>query len=589
MITTLTLRNFKSIEEQTYNFAEFDLLVGRNNSGKSTILQALAIWQFCIDEFRRVKRRGSTGKQIVLPNFTALPVPEFNLLWREKTDRRYPKVNGSKKQEFILVEIDVTWIIDTPEPKSYSFGVKLRYSSPQTIYAIPSEGWEHFRELEGKPGQSDSLLPVIAYVPPFSGLEPNEEWRDDGPLRKQVGKAQPGSVLRNLLLRVWEENQKNQADWLEIQRVIKQWFSVDLTDPQYERGIDTQIICEYKQGEKSYDIISGGSGFHQTLTLLAFFYGYKPTTILLDEPDAHLHVNLQREILDYFKNQKALQRNTQFLIATHAEEFIRGVDVRQIISLLDKVPKRVEATPAILTAMADVSNLEITQLSELSVPVLVYVEGETDERLLRSWSTPLNMQDKLNQVCFRVMRGGSKEKMNEDSKRHFEGVKRIIPFTKRLILFDYGDDKTYHPGSDNPGLYEWKRKNIENYLLVPDAWIRTALQKIGFSDDNLFAAPIKELIEDFFAGENLTLPPNQSWKNVKANVFQAVNGKKLLFENPDSLFQCLKSYEPLITLASVLELTRESVAANMTPSEIHEDVHQFFDKLSQLLEIKSTP
>ena len=581
MITTLTLRNFKSIEEQTYNFAEFDLLVGRNNSGKSTILQALAIWQFCIDEFRR----GSTGKQIVLPNFTALPVPEFNLLWREKTDRRYPKVNGSKKQEFILVEIDVTWIIDTPEPKSYSFGVKLRYSSPQTIYAIPSEGWEHFRELEGKPDQSDSLLPVIAYVPPFSGLEPNEEWRDDGPLRKQVGKAQPGSVLRNLLLRVWEENQKNQADWLEIQRVIKQWFSVDLTDPQYERGIDTQIICEYKQGEKSYDIISGGSGFHQTLTLLAFFYGYKPTTILLDEPDAHLHVNLQREILDYFKNQKALQRNTQFLIATHAEEFIRGVDVRQIISLLDKAPKRVEATPAILTAMADVSNLEITQLSELSVPVLVYVEGETDERLLRSWSTPLNMQDKLNQVCLRVMRGGSKEKMNEDSKRHFEGVKRIIPFTKRLILFNYDDDKTYHPGSDNPGLYEWKRKNIENYLLVPDAWIRTALQKIGFSDDNLFAAPIKELIEDFFAGENLTLPPNQSWKNVKANVFQAVNGKKLLFENPDSLFQCLKSYEPLITLASVLELTRESVAANMTPSEIHEDVHQFFDKLSQLLEI----
>ena len=474
MITTLTLKNFKSIEEQTYEFAQFDLLVGRNNSGKSTILQALAIWQFCIDEFRRVKRQGSTGKQVVLPNFTALPVPEFNLLWREKTDRRYPKVNGSKRQEFILVEIDVTWITETPEPNQCSFGVKLRYSSPQTIYAIPSEGWEHFRELEGKLVQSDSLLPVIAYVPPFSGLEPNEEWRDDGPLRKQIGKAQPGSVLRNLLLRVWENNPQ---DWSEIQKVIKQWFSVGLREPQYERGVDTQIICEYKQGDKSYDIISAGSGFHQTLTLLAFFYGYRPTTILLDEPDAHLHVNLQREILDYFKNQKTFQRNTQFLIATHAEEFIQGVDVRQIISLLDKVPTRVESTPAILTAMSDVSNLEITQLSELRIPILLYVEGETDERLLRGWSVPLEMQDKLSQVCFRVMRGGSKEKMKEDSKRHFEGVKQVIPSTKRLVLFDYDDDKTYHPGSDNPGLYEWKRKNIENYLLVPDAWIRAALQK----------------------------------------------------------------------------------------------------------------
>lgn len=579
MITKLTLKNFKSIEDQTYRFDRFDLLVGRNNSGKSTILQALAIWQFCVDEFRRVNRRGKNGTQVVLPNFTALPVPEFNLLWREKTDRRYPKVNGSKKQEFILVEIDVTWITDEHEPQESSFGVKLRYSSPQAIYAIPSEGWERFRALEGKPDQSNSLFPVIAYVPPFSGLEPHEEWRDDGPLRKQVGKAQPGSVLRNLLLRVWKENRE---DWSEIQRVIHQWFSVDLKEPQYERGVDTQIICEYRQGEKSYDIISGGSGFHQTLTLLAFFYGYKPTTILLDEPDAHLHVNLQREILDYFKNQKVPQRNTQFLIATHAEEFIQGVDVRQIISLLNKVPKRIEATPAVLTAMSDVSNLEITQLSELAIPIILYVEGETDERLLRGWATALNMQHLLNQTCVRVMRGGSKEKMTDDSKRHFDGVRQIIPSVKRLVLFDYDTENSFHPKENNPVLYEWRRKNIENYLLVPDAWIRATLQKIGIDDNDLFASPIKKLIEDFFASENLNLPPNQSWINVKANIFQVVNGKKLLFENSDSLFQCLKSHKLPIPSTPTLELTREIVATSMLKDEIHEDVHHFFDKLNRL-------
>jgi predicted ATPase len=582
VITKLTLKNFKSIEEQTYEFAQFDLLVGRNNSGKSTILQALAIWQFCVDEFRRNIRgkSGKQGRQFVLPNFSALPLPEFNLLWREKVDRRYP-IQGSKKLEYVLIEIDVTWITDTPKPQQCSFGVKLRYSSPQTIYAIPSEGWEHFRELEGKPDQSDSLLPVIAYVPPFSGLEPNEEWRDDGPLRKQVGKAQPGSVLRNLLLRVWEENPK---DWSEIQRVIQQWFNLGLREPQYNKGVDTQIICEYKQGGKSYDIISGGSGFHQTLTLLAFFYGHKPTTILLDEPDAHLHVNLQREILDYFKNQKAPQRNTQFLIATHAEEFIQGVDVRQIISLLDKAPKRVESTPAILSAMADVSNLEITQLSELAIPILLYVEGETDERLLRAWSSVLNMQDVLNRVCFRVMRGGSKDKMRMDSDRHFEGIKQVIPSTQRLILFDYDDVATFHPEENNPVLYEWRRKNIENYLLVSAAWVRAALHKIGVSDNDIFLSPIRELIENFFASENLTLPSGQSWRNVKANIFQVVNGKKILFENSDSLFQRLKSYYLPIQSTSVLELTRETVAVNMIADEIHADIYNFFAKLNRILD-----
>ena len=174
MITQLTLRNFKSIGEQTYEFTDFDLLVGRNNSGKSTILQALAIWQFCVDEFHRAKRSGSTGIQIVLPNFTALPVPEFNLLWKNRTDREYPTENGTKKQKFILIEIGVEWRDHAGEAQS--FGVELRYHSPQTIYAMPASGWARFRQYE-----KAASLPRIAYVPPFSGLEPAEKWLDVAP------------------------------------------------------------------------------------------------------------------------------------------------------------------------------------------------------------------------------------------------------------------------------------------------------------------------------------------------------------------------------------------------------------------------
>jgi hypothetical protein len=74
--------------------------------------------------------------------------------------------------------------------------------------------------------------------------------------------------------------------------ILNEPFTIALKPPQYEKGVDTQIICEYQQNKKFYDIIAGGSGFHQTL-MLAFLYGYQPTTILLDEPDAHLHVNLQ--------------------------------------------------------------------------------------------------------------------------------------------------------------------------------------------------------------------------------------------------------------------------------------------------------
>ncbi len=579
MITKLTLKNFKSVGEQSYDFTQFDLLVGRNNSGKSTVLQALAIWQFCVDEFHQSKRTGSKGIQIVLPNFTALPVPEFNLLWKDRTDRHWPLVNGKKKQEYILIGICVEWR-DEKSGETDSFGVELRYHSPQTIYAIPPDGWATFRKYE-----EEGTLPIIAYVPPFSGLEPTEKWSDDGPIRQQVGKGQPGSVLRNTLLRVCPSPELGATgrpikgylppkDWQELSAMVKRWFSIELEAPRYESGKDVFITVEYKQGSKKYDIISGGSGFHQTLTLLAFLYGYHPTTILLDEPDAHLHVNLQREILDFFK-RKASERGTQFLIATHAEEFVRGVDASQIVSLLQQKPTRIESTPEIVRAMAEVSNEEITNLT--SSPFILYVEGESDERILRAWAKQCGAQDVMDKMVFKVMSGGSKKDMKDLSDEHFRALKQIVPCVKKMVLFDYDrDEDAFHPPEDNSGLVEWKRKNIENYLLVPEVWKRAASKIMGCAEDDLFAQNICEVIDSFFSDQNLSLPKGKTWKNVGANIFKVLDGKRILFEDDDSLFHQLRNGNPSV------QLIREEVALNMHPDEIHQDVHRFIEKLVSL-------
>jgi hypothetical protein len=513
---------------------------------------------------------------VVLPNFTALPVPEFILLWRDRTERAYTldKASGKNKPEFILIEILLEWRNSGDE--TGKFGVELRYQSPQTMYAIPIGGWADFRALE-----ASGKMPRVAYVPPFSGLEPTEKYLDQSPMRQQVGKGQPGSVLRNLLLRVSQPQARDRdeslgkaqvsaSDWNEIASVVKRWFSVTISQPQYESTKDVYITVEYKQRGKGYDIISGGSGFHQTLTLLAFLYGYRPTTILLDEPDAHLHVNLQREILDYFK-LKSLELGTQFLIATHAEELVRGVDVGQIVSLLDKVPKRIETSKAVLQAMADVSNEEVMRVQ--AFPCVIYVEGESDERMLRAWASACGAQAKVDEVCFKTMGGGGKKNMLERAHQHFSALKQIIPEVSRLLLFDFDEqDNAFRPKADSP-LSEWKRKNIENYLLVPQAWKRAALKHLDLDENDLFAQSTLKLIDDFFAGQNLTLPPGRSWQNVAANVFSVVDGKRILFEDDQGLRSQLSNANPAVALK------REEIALCMSSEEIHTDVHDFFAKL----------
>ncbi len=564
MIQKVRLKNFKSIHNETFNLTDFDLLVGPNNCGKSTILQALAIWQYCVDQFKRSKRKGTKGIQIVLPNFTALPLPEFNLLWKDKTERSYPKKKGEKQQVFILVEIEVFWMDTNNE--EVSFNVQLRYQSPQSVYAIPDKGWTLFNILVKTP-----LFPSIVYVPPFSGLEPNEIWYDDANVRKNVGKAQPGSVLRNLIYRVVDKSETPVAenkDWKEIVKRVSEWFGVDLLPPVYEKGESIDIELSYKSHGKEFDIISGGSGFHQILTLLAFFYGYPGiTTILFDEPDAHLHVNLQRQILGYFSQKKAVQ----FLIATHAEEFIRGVEVTSIVSLLSGTPTRVQSNEAVIKAMSEVDNMVVVKTKQS--PFILYLEGEDDERILFSWARNLELAEIFSKFHVRILGGSSKEQMNNLANSHFEALKQINNDVKRVVLFDYDTEASWHPEVGNPVVKEWSRANIENYLLVPDAWKNAVLDSHNATEFDLFTDKYRQIIDKFFTDENLTLPAGFNWQNVTANIFNVVNGKKILFENADSLFQRLRAIDDL-------KVTREKVAINMTKDMMHEDVIKFFNHLS---------
>jgi len=114
-------------------------------------------------------------------------------------------------------------------------------------------------------------------------------------------------------------------------------------------------------------------------------------------------------------------------------------------------------------------------------------------------------------------------------------------------------------------------------LLVPDAWKRTVSKKLMLGEGDLFVLPVIQIIEDFFNNENLSLPPKKTWRNVDANVFSVVDGKRILFKNIDSLFQLLRKCSTSVTIL------REEVAITMNPDEIHDDVHKFFEKLSNLV------
>ena len=106
MITRLIVRNFKRFDEAVISLGAPVVFVGPNNSGKTTALQALALWELGLRTWMEKRGTGSTAKQrvgVVLNrrDLAQLPVPTTALLWRDKHLRQAPD-GGAKATQNIL-------------------------------------------------------------------------------------------------------------------------------------------------------------------------------------------------------------------------------------------------------------------------------------------------------------------------------------------------------------------------------------------------------------------------------------------------------------------------------------------------------
>ena len=88
MLTNLRVKNFKRLQDVEIELGKTVIFVGPNNSGKTTALQALALWEIGLR--RWVEERPAKGIPERRPGVTinrqdliAIPVPTANLLWRD--------------------------------------------------------------------------------------------------------------------------------------------------------------------------------------------------------------------------------------------------------------------------------------------------------------------------------------------------------------------------------------------------------------------------------------------------------------------------------------------------------------------------
>jgi hypothetical protein len=457
MIRSVTIRRFKRFEEITFNLnGRHVVLAGPNNMGKTTILQAVSAWTL---GFKKWKERNDFRKHggyyakvpIARQAFSAVPLRRFDLMWANRDYR------GN-----IEIEIKST--------DGWSITMEFIADSTEQIFIRPLQTVDS-GVLRAADVQS-------VFVPAMTGLSKEEPlYANPETVADLLGQAKPGDVLRNLL------HQANQSEtaWAELCHSIQDLFGYQLIPPD---AAGAYIVAEYRVGQDGpeFDISSGGSGFQQVLMLLTFLNIRPATVLLLDEPDAHLHVILQDSIYAELRAVAERQRS-QLVIATHSEVIIDSVDPRELWVVLQSARPLAEDTEksSLIKSLRVLSNIDIMLAREAEG--ILYLEGHTDLDILRAWAKALGHRsaDLLKRVFWKPTVWETRTGADGIQARdHYDALKLVREDLPGLVLLD-GDTRAPSTPITGKGLQRlrWNRYEIENYLVHPEALKRFVEQKVG--------------------------------------------------------------------------------------------------------------
>ena len=457
MLTKLTIRNFKRFGEVEVELGSPVVFVGPNNSGKTSALQALALWDIGLKRWNERRSGRATpekrpGVTVNRRDLVAIPIPNANLLWRELHVRNVSNAGGRQQTSNVRIEVTIDGVTGD---RSWSCGLEFDYANEESFYCRP------LRLSEGKTPErmaipSEAGATTIAFLPPMSGLAATETRLDDGAVNVRIGEARTAEVLRNLCHRIRELRPEH---WRKLVEQIDSLFGAELEPPSYiaERG---EITMSYRERGVTLDLSSAGRGLQQTLLLLAYLYANPGAVLLLDEPDAHLEILRQRQIYRLISDT-ARESGGQIIAASHSEVLLNEAADRDLVIAFVGRPHRLaegDRGSQVLKSLREIGFEQYYQAEQTGW--VLYLEGSTDLSVLQALARRTNHVDALRALECPFVHYVSNQP--REVQRHFHGLREAIPELRGVALFDRLERAL--PGLHPVECLAWQRREIENYL-----------------------------------------------------------------------------------------------------------------------------
>ena len=517
MLTRLRARNFKRFDSIDIELGKAVVLIGPNNSGKTTALQALALWEIGLrrwnekykDKTSPEKRPGVTVNR---RDLFSIPVPDANLLWRDLHVRNIKRVSGEGTSSQKTTNVRIEIIVDgVTKDRPWSCGFEFDYANQESFYCRPLREDESGSQRMPIPTEVSGV--DVAFLPPMSGLADREYVKQPGEIGVLIGQGQTAQVLRNLCSAVYQ--QKNGAHWPDFVRHIKALFGVKLLPPQHIAERSEIVMSYIDERQNTLGLSSSGRGLQQTLLLLAHLYANPGAVLLLDEPDAHLEILRQRQIYNLLI-QVAEQQSSQIIAASHSEVVLNEAAGRDTVIAFVGSPHRIDdRSSQVLKSLRDIGFDQYYQAQETGW--VLYLENSTDLAILQTFARTIDHE--AQQLLERPFVKYVATNLPQRAREHFFGLQEAKPDLVGIALFDRLDRELQT--GDELAEIMWKRKEIENYFCSESVLLKYVAHDVP---DDLFGQAerddrvkaMRESIEELTAALKTLDKPSPWSADIKA-------------------------------------------------------------------------
>lgn len=470
MLHQITIRNFRQIKDVTVDLSQSAVvIVGPNNGGKTTLLQAISLFAVSVREWalhRQNKQSTATQRTGVALNFEHLfniPITHFKEIWRDMKVRRGIKnPAGKPTAENIRIEIHAEGFT---LGEKWEVGFEYDYGQNSLIYV---------RLTKNKKGDFYDFPDVlreesIGYLPSATGLKPIEDKLEKGSILRHIGDGNASDVLRNVcyLLHEQQKDSKDQKNkWEDFSKIIDDLFKIHLNPPRYI-SLSGILKMTYDEGDKKdLDLSALGSGARQAILLFAYIFAFSNTVHLLDEPDAHLEFIRQSTIYNKLRDLAAVN-HSQIIVATHSESVLNEAfpKDRVLSGVFGKFRVENPEDSKIKHALRKYGYDEYIIANQKKK--IFYYEGTTDLEILKAFAQKLEMEAVFQLLEHDIFPKGIGGNDPAYPKNHFVALKEFIPDLKGFALFDNlkrNDSRNVPPGLK---IKQWERNEIENYIPIP--------------------------------------------------------------------------------------------------------------------------